>query len=229
MNIFHIAVLSGLGLMSLIQRSQGAAGPSPADLVKPLPGAPLSAEQVEERTRSLADADSVLEITRHTIYRDSAGRMRIESIPTRPHEVPAVSLIDPTSGSKVVLSEPDKIAYRAMGPKGSEDGFAYGFGGMGDGLPSANWITRTENLGQRAIDGNEFEGTRIIQTTSGETALTNKIESWYSSELKLTGLAVVSGPYGTHTARIQNLHREEPVPALFSIPADYRVVDVGPR
>lgn len=226
MIIFWLAAVFAVGLVSLAQRHRGTSRPGPADLVKPLPGAPLIAEQVEERARRLPTGESAVEVTSHAIYRDSAGRMRIQSVPNHPDELPAVAMIDPTSGSRVVLSEPDKIAYRVMGPKAGENGFAYGFAGMGEALPSAHWRTSTEDLGRGTIDGNEFEGTRVTQTVEGESGLTNKIELWYSSELQVTGLAVAAGPYGTHTARIQNLRRAEPDPALFTIPADYRIVDL---
>ncbi len=221
MNICWLAAVFALALISLAESRE--VRPGPADLVKPLPGVPLSAEQVEERARSLPGGSSTVEITRCVIYRDSAGRVRIERV--RPGESPVVSLIDPITGSRVMLSESDKIAYRVMGPKAGETGFAYGFSGMGEGLPPADWTTNKENLGRRKIGGNEFEGTRIIQTEEG--GLANKIELWYSPELKLTGSALASGPYGTHTAQIQNLRREEPVPAIFAIPSDYRIVDVS--
>ena len=52
------------------------------------------------------------------------------------------------------------------------------------------------------------------------------VEEWYSDELKLMGSVMASGPYETYTARIQNLRREEPDPKLFTIPPDYKVLDV---
>jgi|HubBroStandDraft_4_1064222.scaffolds.fasta_scaffold2036420_1 hypothetical protein len=57
------------------------------------------------------------------------------------------------------------------------------------------------------IDGNEFEGTRFVETVSDGSGLTNTTELWRSSELKRVGLATVSGPYATHIARVKNLRR----------------------
>ena len=76
------------------------------------------------------------------------------------------------------------------------------------------------------IEGIEFEGTRITQTSEGEPVLTHTVERWYSDELKLIGLVEISGPYETGTVRLQNLRRQEPDPTLFKIPADYKVQDI---
>src|SRR5438105_12094356 len=72
------------------------ARPGPADLVLPLPGSPISVEQLEERTHTLADGTSTVESTTVKVYRDSSGRLRIE-LPT------SVVLIDPVTGSRINL------------------------------------------------------------------------------------------------------------------------------
>jgi hypothetical protein len=51
---------------------------SPRGMVFPVSGAPITLEEVEERTRTLPDGATDTEILREKIYRDSAGRMRIE-------------------------------------------------------------------------------------------------------------------------------------------------------
>jgi hypothetical protein len=87
---------------------------------------------------------------------------------------------------------------------------------------------RSEQIGKRTIEGVEFDGTRIItvQTAEGEPKLTWTVEQWYSDKLKLIGLTVQSTPYGTNTTRIQNLRREEPDSDLFTIPPEYKIVDL---
>ena len=197
----------------------------PADLVKPLPGVPFSGQQVEEHSGG-SSGDSALDVERYAVCRDSMGRLRIERLPLGPDEAPMAYLIDPSTGSKAILSQSDRIAYRTTGPKMGENGFAYGFSGMGKALPPGNWTSSTEELGKRTIDGNEFEGKRITYSADGPPARTNVTEFWYSAELKLTGLAIASGPFGTHMARIQNLRREEPDPALFAIPENYKIEDL---
>jgi hypothetical protein len=81
----------------------------------------------------------------------------------------------------------------------------------------------------RTIEGIEFEGMRIVQSAEDDPGLTNTIERWYCKRLKLVGSAFASGPYGTRTARIQNVRWGEPDPALFTIPGDYKIVDVPLR
>jgi hypothetical protein len=184
-------------------------------------------EQIEERSRRLNDGTFALEVINSKIYRDSSGRVRIQS------EVQDssghcsdlyTSLIDPVAGLTVVVLSSPKIAYRMPRPKSDA---LLGGSVIAEGLPPSNhWVARTENAGKRTIEGFEFKGTRIIQTADGEPGLTHTIEQWYSDELKLTGLEVASGPHGTHRARIQNIHREEPDPTLFAIPRDYKILDV---
>jgi hypothetical protein len=78
-------------------------------------------------------------------------------------------------------------------------------------------------MGTRTIEGIEFEGMRIVTAAEGEPALTKTVEQWHSAEQKLIGLIVASSPSETYTARIQNVHREEPDSSLFMVPPDYTV------
>jgi hypothetical protein len=180
---------------------------------------------VEERVCNLPDGSSTVEVIKSKIYRDSAGRMTIEGLPGSPNES-SVFMMDPISGARVVLSTRDKVAYRVIGPKAGENGFAYGAGGMGEALPPGDWRASTEKLERRAIDGIEVEGERITQSSADQPPLVAVYDRWYSSELKLILLAVASGPNGRHTARIENVRTGEPDPALFTVPTDYTITDM---
>jgi hypothetical protein len=226
MSIWWLVPLFALGYISSTEEREDPARPGPAALVSHAVGIPLSVEQIEERTSNLPDGSSRVEATRSRIYRDSSGRMRIEGSPGSPNES-YLFMIDPTSGARVVLSVGAKVAYRVMGPKAGENGFAYGVGGMGEALPEGEWTARTEKLGQRTINGIEVEGERITQTSAHQPPLAAVCERWYSNELKVVVLAVASGPYGKHAARIQNVRREEPDPALFTIPSGYNVINMN--
>jgi hypothetical protein len=226
MNTWWLVPFFVLPYISFGQESNKGARPGPADLVLPSAESPLSVEQVEDRTRDLPDGTRAVEITNSAIYRDSAGRMRIESIHIGSNELPTVFVIDPTNGFRILLSARDKIAYRFIGPKATESGFAHGVGGMGEGLPPGAWSTKMENLGRRTIDEIEVEGERVIQTSADQPSLTAIHERWYSSRLKLTCLAVSSGPGWKHTAKIRSLGLHEPDPSLFAIPSDYSIHDL---
>ncbi len=220
----------GVALFATLVSAQTAPNPAnsgAAPLVLPRPGVPASLEQTEERSRKIEDGTSTVEVVTSEVYRDSAGRVRVQSdirgsgrSPT-----PYVDLVDPVAGSRVVLLSTQKIAYRVPLPKSTEGRFAFlGIGGVAES--SHKWSARTENAGKRTIEGIECEGTRIIETAEGEPGLTRTVEQWYSDELKLIGFVTASGPYETYTARIQNLRREEPDPALFAIPPGYKILDV---
>jgi hypothetical protein len=199
--------------------------PAPADLVSYAAGIPLSAEQVDERSSGAAGGRSL--VTRSKVFRDYSGRMRVEGGSGSPNES-YVFLIDPSSGTRVVMSTKDKVAYRLKGAKQGESGFAYGAAGLGDALPPGHWVTSVEDLGRRVIGSLEVEGQRITQTSLDDPPAVATYERWYSQELKVTVSATASGPVGTHAARLQNLEAGEPDPALFSVPAGYKVIDLNP-
>jgi len=225
MSIWWLIPLFALGCVSSALEPETPGKPSPADLVSHAVGRPLSVEQVEERLCTLPDGRSTVEVIKSLVYRDSAGRMRIEGSRGSPNQS-YVFLVDPTSGARIVLSIGDKVAHRVTGPKAGESGFAYGAGGMGEALPSGDWRTSTEKLGRRAFEGIEAEGQRIMQTAADQPTWLAVHERWYSDELKLNLLAISSGPGWTHTARIHVLNRQEPDAALFSIPGDYTILEM---
>jgi hypothetical protein len=93
----------------------------------------------------------------------------------------------------------------------------------------------TESVGTQLINGVQAEGRRTIETIPAEAQgndrpITIVSETWFSPELKITVLTKRSDPRsGDTTVQILNLSRAEPDPFLFTVPADYSVVDeTGP-
>jgi hypothetical protein len=215
-------------LLASVQTSEVPIRSGPADLVFPRPGVAISLEQIEERTHKGADGTSKVEVIRSKVYRDSSGRLRIDS----QYGSGAVAdsygvIIEPSTGLKMVLLKGSNLAYRMVGPRMGESGFAMGFAGVGEGLsPSHNWSTRSEELGKRLITGIECEGRRVVQTAEDSTNVTNTIEQWYSKKLELIGFASAHGPHGSHIAHIENVRFENPDPMLFVLPSNYKVVDL---
>jgi hypothetical protein len=196
--------------------------------VLPCPGIPVSFEQIEEHSRQFVDGPLTIESTvSGRVYRDSAGRLRLESDTRNGHGHRlsfSVSLTDPVAGFRAALLDSEKVAYLMPFPVSGESRFF--FCDAADGQESQRkWKIKTENKGKRTIEGIEFQGTQIITTAEDEHRLTTVIEQWYSDELKLIGAVDRSGPYKTYTIRIQNVNREDPDPALFVIPANYKVID----
>lgn len=89
----------------------------------------------------------------------------------------------------------------------------------------------TKDLGTREIDGLKAEGKlRSYEIPAGEIGNRAPIvvsdESWYSPDLKVTLYTKHSDPrHGDTVYRLENVKREEPAAALFTVPADYTVKD----
>jgi hypothetical protein len=147
---------------------------------------PLSAQQVEERTGTLPDGTSSTETLVSQIYRDSAGRMRIEwHIQNTPGgSFRIVDLIDPVARSMVTLLVDAKIASYFIAPHSGSGPFEVGFPAVGQ-PPPANWQTKTEALGTRVIDGVEVEGARTVKTSEDQPPLIAVQERWSSRSLDL--------------------------------------------
>ena len=226
--LFQTTIVVVLALAQMEQPGIQLRSPA-ADLLYPKSGAALSLRQVEERT---SQGDSAVEVITSSVYRDSAGRLRIDSESRRNSNEPSFSrvIIDPLAGLRVGLLSEKETAYRIVGPKLGEDGLALGVAGLGEGLEASHkWQTTMEDLGKRRIDGAEFTGTRVVQTAQDNSGMRNTIEKWYSSDLGLTALAEAVGPYGHHSARIEDLRFGEPDPNLFSVPSHYKILDINLR
>jgi hypothetical protein len=89
-----------------------------------------------------------------------------------------------------------------------------------------------EPLGTRQFDGVSAEGTRTTMTIpAGQIGNLNPInmvtERWFSKELQMAVLITRRDPRSGETVyRLTNIVRAEPPPDLFTVPSDYRVVDL---
>jgi hypothetical protein len=103
---------------------------------------------------------------------------------------------------------------------------AHGTGGTG---------AVVESLGTRQIEGVSAEGTRVTTTVpAGQIGNLNPIhmvtERWYSKDLQMAVLITRRDPRSGDTVyRLTNIVRSEPAPDLFTVPPDYRLVDVGKK
>lgn len=106
-------------------------------------------------------------------------------------------------------------------------------GAFGDRAWSSRAATR--ELGTREFNGVKAEGkVRSYEIPAGEIGNRHPIvvshETWYSPELHITVHTRHSDPRtGENTYRLENLKREEPAAALFTVPSDYTVRDAGRR
>ncbi len=103
----------------------------------------------------------------------------------------------------------------------------------GERQPS-NSEFKKEDLGTRSIAGVIAKGTRSTRTIppgeeGNELPLMIVTEFWRSSELGLTLMNISDDPRrGRYTWEVEEISRTEPDPALFTPPADYKIVDDPP-
>jgi hypothetical protein len=108
-------------------------------------------------------------------------------------------------------------------------------GAVSGALADTKWASKavSRDLGTRDFDGVRAEGKqRSYEIPAGEVGNRNPIvvrdETWYSPELQVTVYSKHSDPRsGDYVYRLENLRRGEPDAALFAVPPDYRVRDMG--
>ena len=131
-----------------------------------------------------------------------------------------------------IVSEggPVQIEAREMAGHGNRPGEMM-LGPIGGAFADMKWARKasTRDLGEKTIDGIRAEGKlRSYEIPAGEVGNRNPIvvsdETWFSPELQITVLTRHSDPRsGENVYRVGAIKREEPAPALFTVPADYTV------
>jgi hypothetical protein len=92
----------------------------------------------------------------------------------------------------------------------------------------------TEDLGSQTMEGVLVNGVRMTHTIpagqiGNDLPITIVTEVWTSPALKTVVYSKRSDPrLGDQTFRLTNMVRTEPNPALFTVPADFKIVD-GPQ
>jgi hypothetical protein len=110
------------------------------------------------------------------------------------------------------------MAYRDMVVKTTTDG-------------SNEPAPTTENLGDQTIEGIHVTGTRVTTTIpagkmGNEKPIKVTSERWYSPELKVTVMTKHDDPWaGELKTEFQNVNTSEPDPSLFTVPADFKIID----
>lgn len=105
---------------------------------------------------------------------------------------------------------------------------------MANAFGDAQWASKavTKDLGTRDMDGIKAQGKqRTYEIPAGAIGNRNPIvvsdETWISPDLQVAVYTKHSDPRsGEFVYRLQNLKRDEPAAALFTVPSDYTVKDV---
>jgi hypothetical protein len=187
------------------------------------------------------------------MYRDFAGRTRTErplfpdfpKAMTNPYRDAVVAEIyDPVAGFRYTLDSINHVAHRqkvqpfaqpaGTNPKPASTPSAPVASNAapppaGDGRQRST--TSMESVGTQLINGVQAQGHKTIETIPADAEgndrpITVISETWFSPELKITVLTKRSDPRsGDTTVQMQNLSPVEPDPVLFTVPADYSMVD----
>jgi hypothetical protein len=93
----------------------------------------------------------------------------------------------------------------------------------------------TESLGSQTMEGVLVNGVRTTHTIpagqiGNERPISIVTEVWTSSDLKTIVSSKRNDPrMGEQTFRLTNIARAEPDPSLFTVPADFKIIDGGPK
>lgn len=168
-----------------------------------------------------------------------------------------VFIQDPVAGTSYTLNLTDKTAWKNPMPPAGTGGEAVGSGTFfiqtGNGVPllppplaptialSKHLATdeppeaNTEPLGSQTMEGVVVNGVRTTRTIpasqiGNDRPINIVTEVWTSSDLRTIVSSKRNDPrMGEQTFRLTNIVRAEPDPSLFTVPADFKIIDGGPK
>jgi len=165
-----------------------------------------------------------------------------------------VFIQDPVAGTSYTLNLTDKSAWKNPMPPGGTGGpgaavgtfFIQTASGPPPGPAPAPPMTKrlatdeqpeanTESLGSQMMEGVLVNGLRTTRTIpagqiGNDRPISIVTEVWTSTDLKTIISSKRNDPrMGEQTFRLTNIVRAEPDPSLFTVPADFKIVDGGPK
>lgn len=196
----------------------------------PVTGAPYSATEVRQFQQAIGGGNQISRQDQSKVYRDMAGRVRIEHTRTVPGQTTAqtiVTIFDPVAGESVMLNPATKTAVKSTIPT---------LGGAANTRPtrtppagSTSPQVTTTDLGTKTINGVPATGTEKTETIpAGAIGNAQPIlvvrDTWISTALKVPVQITTTDPrYGNSTMNLTNITQSEPDASLFQIPSDYTV------
>jgi hypothetical protein len=205
----------------------------------PVTGRPLDATEVRHSIQVLSDGTKLENSSSSRFYRDSAGRMRIES-PER------AEIYDPVAGVMYDLDAQHqtyrKTSTDAKSVMIAVDGGWSGTSRSSDpprsdrpshvdlGIPyqkDKQAVTTKEDLPPQTINGIAARGSRVTSTIPAGVVGNDRdfkivSERWYSDDLQVLLKTSTTDPrFGTDTYELTNIKQTQPDPALFLPPQGY--------
>lgn len=199
---------------------------------------PYSADTITIMDRTLADGNRIHRETHGKVYRDSEGRTRTETelaLPAGAEPFTHVLINDPVERISIVLQRNQVATVNHYGephPAPVSKPVQAVPNSVAPQQSNRPQVTR-EDLGMQDIEGVSARGTRTTRTIpagaeGNEQPIVVTTETWHANDLGIVVLSKSTDPRsGTTEHRLTNIQRVEQDPALFRVPADYKVKDNG--
>lgn len=214
----------------------GTGGMMQSIFIPPKPNAPFSMTLFTEWTRPLDTGGSYTMTNERRIARDSSGRIFQERrflVPKDSWQEPPLRIIqimDPAQHTVTNCNPRTRTCeifeYRLITGQNYEPALV-----SSGPLPDGVGVRRADDLGIGSTAGVETHGYREVTTYNPGTAgndrkMVSKREFWYSPQLAVDLLSIVDEPRsGKQVFTASDVSMSEPDPALFEVPAGYKVVD----
>ena len=252
MKPFHSRILTG-SLVSLLAAGallaqppaglRAAGGPGrgagwTAWLHGTVTGAPFSATETRQSQRTLANGSQIQNQQQSSLYRDSQGRVRIDTTITPPATASGGStprtmstIYDPVAGFVYRLNPAKMTAVKSAIPQRPSPTS----GTPPARTPRAGVQVQTQSLGTSTVNGVTATGTQVTTTiaagTFGNTAAIQAVRvTWVSTALQIPVQITVSDPRsGNSTMNVTNIVQASPNESLFQVPPGYTVTTASAR
>ena len=193
---------------------------------KTITGAPFSAKSTTQSTRALTNGNQIQRQEQAEVYRDSQGRVRIDTTFTAPTSAGSqtrteITIYDPVAGYVYRLNPQNMtgvqspIRQRTAPPAGSTQ-------------PDNNNV-QTQNLGTQTIHGVSATGTQVTRTIpAGTVGNAQPIQivhvTWVATALQIPVQIAFTDPRtGNSIMNLTNIVQSEPSASLFVVPSGYSV------
>jgi hypothetical protein len=201
----------------------------------PVTGKPFSATEARHTEHDLGNGNRIEQSETSSFARDEFGRMRTGNDKT-------VVIFDPVGGFTYTLDVPSKTYYKTP-LSGQETSYSIAVAGNRVSTTSVSIsgdqaariaAPRTsagveEEIPAQMVNGTLARGSRITTTIPAGSIGNNRdlkvvTERWYSDDMQLLLKSTNSDPrFGSTTYELKDLAQGRPDPALFQVPADYRL------
>lgn len=192
---------------------------------------PLSLSLTTTSIQTLPDGTQHTHVSHSRLYRDSSGRLRIESFYA--NGLPSVIvLMDPIAGKIFYLHVVDKDGFSPAIENSRMMNALAARVASADIKPKWPGET-TESLPSRTIGGFTAEGTRRawtapvgIQGSHNDKPVHTVFKEWYSPQLGIDLEERISNtPTAETTTTASDIQLRKPDPSLFQVPSDYTIVN----